>query len=58
MHDWSFSSTAEWVVGLLLVYWQPAPGTVVTPSVTSLPGFPPRSALVSRYAARLDVSQL
>ncbi len=30
-------------------------GTVVTPSVTSLPGFPGRSALVARYAARRDV---
>jgi aminoglycoside phosphotransferase (APT) family kinase protein len=55
--DWEMSTLGDPLadLGLLLVYWQPAPGTVVTPSVTSLPGFPPRSALVSRYAARRDV---
>ena len=55
--DWEMSTLGDPLadLGLLLVYWQPAPGTVVTPSVTSQPGFPPRSALVSRYAARRDV---
>jgi aminoglycoside phosphotransferase (APT) family kinase protein len=55
--DWEMSTLGDPLadLGLLLVYWQPAPGTVVTPSVTSLPGFPPRSALVSRYAGRRDV---
>jgi aminoglycoside phosphotransferase (APT) family kinase protein len=55
--DWEMSTLGDPLadLGLLLVYWQPAPGTVVTPSVTSLPGFPPRSALVARYASRRDV---
>jgi aminoglycoside phosphotransferase (APT) family kinase protein len=55
--DWEMSTLGDPLadLGLLLVYWRPAPGTVVTPSVTSLPGFPPRSALVARYAARRDV---
>lgn len=55
--DWEMSTLGDPLadLGLLLVYWQPAPGTVVTPSVTSLPGFPARSALVARYAARRDV---
>jgi aminoglycoside phosphotransferase (APT) family kinase protein len=55
--DWEMSTLGDPLadLGLLLVYWQPAPGTVVTPSVTSLPGFPPRSAVVARYAARRDV---
>jgi aminoglycoside phosphotransferase (APT) family kinase protein len=52
--DWEMSTLGDPLadLGLLLVYWQPAPGTTVTPSVTSLPGFPDRSALVARYAAR------
>jgi len=55
--DWEMSTLGDPLadLGLLLVYWQPAPGTVVTPSVTSLPGFPGRSALVERYATRRDV---
>jgi len=55
--DWEMSTLGDPLadLGLLLVYWQPAPGTVVTPSVTSLPGFPARSALVARYASRRDV---
>ena len=55
--DWEMSTLGDPLadLGLLLVYWQPAPGTVVTPSVTSQPGFPPSSALVSRYATRRDV---
>jgi aminoglycoside phosphotransferase (APT) family kinase protein len=55
--DWEMSTLGDPLadLGLLLVYWQPAPGTVVTPSVTSLPGFPGRSALVARYATRRDV---
>ena len=55
--DWEMSTLGDPLadLGLLLVYWQPAPGTVVTPSVTSLPGFPPRSALVARYASRREV---
>jgi aminoglycoside phosphotransferase (APT) family kinase protein len=52
--DWEMSTLGDPLadLGLLLVYWQPAPGTTVTPSVTSLPGFPDRSALVTRYASR------
>jgi len=55
--DWEMSTLGDPLadLGLLLVYWQPAAGTVVTPSVTSLPGFPGRSALVERYASRRDV---
>ena len=55
--DWEMSTLGDPLadLGLLLVYWQPAPGTVVTPSVTSLAGFPGRSALVARYAGRRDV---
>jgi aminoglycoside phosphotransferase (APT) family kinase protein len=55
--DWEMSTLGDPLadLGLLLVYWQPAPGTTVTPSVTDLPGFPARSALVDRYASRRDV---
>ncbi len=55
--DWEMSTLGDPLadLGLLLVYWQPAPGTTVTPSVTDLPGFPGRSALVDRYASRRDV---
>jgi len=60
--DWEMSTLGDPLadLGLLLVYWQPAAGTAVTPSVTDLPGFPGRSALVERYAARTgrDVSAL
>ena len=51
--DWEMSTLGDPLadLGLLLVYWQPAAGHgVVTPSVTSLPGLPGRSALVARYA--------
>jgi aminoglycoside phosphotransferase (APT) family kinase protein len=55
--DWEMSTLGDPLadLGLLLVYWQPAPGTTVAPSVTDLPGFPGRSALVNRYASRRDV---
>ena len=55
--DWEMSTLGDPLadLGLLLVYWQPAPGTTVAPSVTDLPGFPGRSALVDRYASRRDV---
>jgi aminoglycoside phosphotransferase (APT) family kinase protein len=55
--DWEMSTLGDPLadLGLLLVYWQPAPGTTVTPSVTDLPGFPARTALVDRYASRRDV---
>jgi aminoglycoside phosphotransferase (APT) family kinase protein len=55
--DWEMSTLGDPLadLGLLIVYWQPAPGTTVTPSVTSLPGFPGRSALVARYASRREV---
>ena len=61
--DWEMSTLGDPLadLGLLLVYWQPtgAAGAVV-PSVTGLPGFPGRSGVVSRYAARTgrDVSAL
>jgi aminoglycoside phosphotransferase (APT) family kinase protein len=61
--DWEMSTLGDPLadLGLLLVYWQPAGATgAVVPSVTGLPGFPGRSELVSRYAARTgrDVSAL
>jgi aminoglycoside phosphotransferase (APT) family kinase protein len=60
--DWEMSTLGDPLadLGLLVVYWQPAAAAAVTPSVTSLPGFPGRSAVVSRYAERTgrDVSTL
>jgi aminoglycoside phosphotransferase (APT) family kinase protein len=60
--DWEMSTLGDPLadLGLLLVYWQPDRAAAVTPSVTDLPGFPDRAALVERYAARTgaDVSAL
>jgi aminoglycoside phosphotransferase (APT) family kinase protein len=53
--DWEMSTLGDPLadLGLLLVYWQPAGGAAaVVPSVTGLPGFPARSEVVARYAAR------
>src|SRR6185369_10290575 len=53
--DWEMSTLGDPLadLGLLLVYWQPAGATgAVVPSVTGLPGFPGRSEVVARYAAR------
>ncbi|MFL6130133.1 MAG: phosphotransferase family protein [Mycobacteriales bacterium] len=63
--DWEMSTLGDPLadLGLLVVYWQqgrPPGAPVVTPSVTALPGFPSRSAVVERYAARTgrDVAAL
>lgn len=60
--DWEMSTLGDPLadLGLLVVYWQPAAAASVTPSVTWLPGFPGRTAVVQRYAARTgrDVSAL
>jgi aminoglycoside phosphotransferase (APT) family kinase protein len=52
--DWEMSTLGDPLadLGLLVVYWQPAAAAAVTPSVTSLPGFPGRSGVVARYAER------
>ena len=52
--DWEMSTLGDPLadLGLLLVYWQPTAAATVTPSVTGLPGFPGRSAVVARYAER------
>jgi aminoglycoside phosphotransferase (APT) family kinase protein len=52
--DWEMSTLGDPLadLGLLVVYWQPAAAAAVTPSVTWLPGFPGRSAVVARYAER------
>jgi aminoglycoside phosphotransferase (APT) family kinase protein len=60
--DWEMSTLGDPLadLGLLVVYWQPAAAATVTPSVTHLPGFPGRSAVVARYAERTgrDVTAL
>jgi aminoglycoside phosphotransferase (APT) family kinase protein len=53
--DWEMSTLGDPLadLGLLVVYWQPAGATgSVVPSVTGLPGFPSRTDVVARYAAR------
>jgi aminoglycoside phosphotransferase (APT) family kinase protein len=52
--DWEMSTLGDPLadLGLLLVYWQPDHAAAVVPSVTGLPGFPSRSEVVARYAAR------
>jgi aminoglycoside phosphotransferase (APT) family kinase protein len=52
--DWEMSTLGDPLadLGLLLVYWQPDSAAGVVPSVTGLPGFPGRSEVVARYAAR------
>ncbi|WP_116450857.1 phosphotransferase family protein [Blastococcus litoris] len=62
--DWELSTVGDPLtdVGMLLFYWvepgEPAP--VLTPAVTRAPGFPARSHLAERYAARagLDLGEL
>ena len=63
--DWEMSTLGDPLadLGLLAVYWQqglPPGAPVITSSVTALPGFPTRSEVVERYAARTgrDVSAL
>ncbi|HEV7653412.1 MAG TPA: phosphotransferase family protein [Mycobacteriales bacterium] len=61
--DWEMSTLGDPLadLGLLVVYWQPAGAAgAVVPSVTGLPGFPSRTELAARYAARTgrDVSAL
>jgi aminoglycoside phosphotransferase (APT) family kinase protein len=60
--DWEMSTLGDPLadLGLFCVYWQPQAAAGVVPSVTHLPGFPRRSDVVARYAARTgrDVSAL
>jgi aminoglycoside phosphotransferase (APT) family kinase protein len=66
--DWELSTLGDPLadVGLFYVYWQDADDTStqaaagLLPSVTKLPGFPPRRELLDRYATRTgrDLSAL
>ncbi|MFI0468958.1 phosphotransferase family protein [Saccharopolyspora sp. 5N102] len=54
--DWELSTLGDPLtdLGLLLFYWREPgePQRALSPTVTSLPGFPRRADLVERYAAR------
>ena len=62
--DWELATLGDALadLSLMLVYWREAGETppVMTPATTMLPGFPPRSYLAERYAARTgaDLSEL
>ena len=62
--DWELATLGEALadLSLMLVYWREAGETppVMTPATTMLPGFPARSYLAERYAARTgaDLSEL
>jgi len=66
--DWELSTLGDPLadIGLFFIYWQDASDATselsagILPSVTTLPGFPTRRALLERYAARTgcDVSAL
>ena len=54
--DWELATLGDPLadLGLLLFYWRESGETVpvLTPAASMLPGFPPRSYLADRYAAR------
>jgi aminoglycoside phosphotransferase (APT) family kinase protein len=54
--DWELATLGDPLadLGLLLFYWRQSGETVpvLTPAASMLPGFPPRSYLADRYAAR------
>lgn len=62
--DWELATLGDPLtdLGLLLFYWreQGEPQRALSPTVTSLPGFPGRDDLVQRYAdrTRRDVSEI
>ena len=62
--DWELSTLGDPMtdLALLLMFWRSAdePELSLTPGVSHLPGFPPRTELLARYAAasNLDVSDI